>query len=73
MIEIKKLPPSRWKDFRDLRLEALQNEPLAFASSYEEEKKFTQDEWKRRIKKIFEYIKISNLISYFVMYLYRYM
>lgn len=49
MIEIKKLPPSRWKDFRDLRLEALQTDPLAFASSYEEEKNLTQDEWKRRI------------------------
>ena len=50
MIEIKKLPQSRWKDFRDLRLEALQNEQLAFASSYEEEKKLTQDEWQQRMK-----------------------
>ena len=50
MIEIKKLPPGRWKDFQDLRLEALQNDPLAFGSSYEEEKNLTQDEWKRRIK-----------------------
>ena len=50
MIEIKKVPPDRWKEFRDLRLEALQNDPLAFGSSYEEEKSLTEDEWKRRIK-----------------------
>ncbi len=52
MLEIKKLPPCRWKDFRDLRLEALQNDPLAFGSSYEEEKTMPQDEWKRRIKNV---------------------
>ncbi len=50
MIEVKNLPPDRWKECRDLRLEALQNDPLAFESSYEEEKTITQDEWKRRIK-----------------------
>jgi ribosomal protein S18 acetylase RimI-like enzyme len=50
MIEVKKLPPDRWKEFRELRLEALQNDPLAFGSSYEEEKNLTEDEWKRRIK-----------------------
>jgi ribosomal protein S18 acetylase RimI-like enzyme len=50
MIKIKKLPPTRWKDFRCLRLEALQNDPLAFGSSYKEEKNLTEDEWKRRIE-----------------------
>ena len=50
MIEVKKLPPDRRKEFRELRLEALQNDPLAFGSSYEEEKNLTKDEWKRRIK-----------------------
>lgn len=50
MIKVENLPPDRWKEFRELRLEALQNDPLAFGSSYEEEKNLIEDEWKRRIK-----------------------
>ena len=49
MVEVKKLSPDRWKDYRDLRLEALQNDPLAFGSSYEEEETITQDEQEIRI------------------------
>jgi ribosomal protein S18 acetylase RimI-like enzyme len=49
MIEIRKLPPERWKDFCNLRLEALQSDPLAFASSYEEEKLLKPEEWKKRV------------------------
>ena len=49
MIEVKKLPPDRWKDYRDLRLTALRSDPLAFGSSYAEEKNLTEDEWKRRL------------------------
>jgi ribosomal protein S18 acetylase RimI-like enzyme len=43
------LPAHRWKDCRELRLEALKNDPLAFGSSYEEEKSISEDEWKTRI------------------------
>ena len=50
MIKVKKLPPDRWKDYQDLRLEALRSDPLAFGSSYEEEKILTRDEWEKRIK-----------------------
>jgi ribosomal protein S18 acetylase RimI-like enzyme len=49
MIEIKKLPAKRWKELRDLRLEALLNSPLAFGSSFDEEKLFKANEWKKRI------------------------
>jgi ribosomal protein S18 acetylase RimI-like enzyme len=49
MIEIKKLPGERWKECRDLRLEALKNEPFAFASSYEEEIKLSESEWIKRL------------------------
>ena len=48
MIEVKKLPPDRWKDYQNLRLEALKSDPIAFGSSYEEEKELTEDEWRRR-------------------------
>ena len=50
MIEFRKLPPERWKDLRDIRLEALQSDPLAFASSYEEEKLLKPKEWKKRVE-----------------------
>ncbi|MEJ2492903.1 MAG: hypothetical protein P8Y79_01085 [Ignavibacteriaceae bacterium] len=49
MIEIKKLSAKRWRDLRDLRLEALLNSPTAFGSSAEEEKLFKANEWKKRI------------------------
>jgi ribosomal protein S18 acetylase RimI-like enzyme len=49
MIEFRKLPAERWKDLRGLRLEALQSDPLAFASSYEEEKLLKPEEWKKRV------------------------
>jgi ribosomal protein S18 acetylase RimI-like enzyme len=48
MLEITHLPPERWKEARDIRLTALQTEPTAFGSSYEEEVNFTEAEWKRR-------------------------
>lgn len=50
MLQIKKLPAERWGEFKALRLEALQNVPLAFGSSYEEEINFNDKIWKERIK-----------------------
>ena len=50
MIEVKKLPAKRWKDCRDLRLDALKKDAAAFGSAYEEEKNFSESEWKRRAK-----------------------
>ncbi len=52
MIEIKKLPASRWKDYRDLRLEALRSDPPAFGSSYDEEELLAEVEWKRRMENV---------------------
>jgi RimJ/RimL family protein N-acetyltransferase len=50
MITIEKLLEDRWQDCRDLRLEALQKEPLAFSSSYEEEQATPENIWRQRIK-----------------------
>ena len=50
MIKIKKLPIDRWKDYRNLRLEALKKDAISFSSSYEEEKKLSESEWKRRTR-----------------------
>lgn len=49
---VRKLPASRWKEYRDLRLEALKTDPIAFGSSYEEEVKLSKEEWKRRVKDV---------------------
>ena len=52
MVEIGRLPAARWRDYRDIRLEALKSEPSAFGSSFSEAKKLTGDEWRRRIKSV---------------------
>jgi ribosomal protein S18 acetylase RimI-like enzyme len=49
MIEIKKLPSNRWKDYKKLRLEAPKNDSLAFGSSYEEEVTLPEEVWQNRI------------------------
>ncbi len=49
MVRISKLPSSRWKDYRSIRLRALRSDSRAFGSSYEEEKELEPKDWKRRI------------------------
>src|SRR3989344_8640659 len=50
MIKVKNLSSARWKDYRNLRLEALRKDPIAFGSSYEEEINLPESEWRKRIK-----------------------
>lgn len=50
MIKIRKLPTNRWKYHRELRLESLKKDAIAFSSSYEEEKKLSEAVWKKRTK-----------------------
>ena len=52
MVVIKKLPVSRWKDYRDLRLEALKKDPTAFESSYEEQRLAKENKWKKGIRNV---------------------
>lgn len=52
MVEIRRLPTDRWRDYRDLRLEALKSDPSAFGSSFKEEEKLTESEWRRRIQNV---------------------
>ncbi len=49
MIEYKQLPETRWKEYRDLRLESLEREPLAFGRAVEEEKDLSEEMWKQRL------------------------
>lgn len=50
MIVIKSLSPDDWEKFRDIRLEALRTDPLAFGSSYEGEKNLEESVWQERIE-----------------------
>jgi ribosomal protein S18 acetylase RimI-like enzyme len=52
LIEIRKLPADRWKEYRDLRLEALKMEPSAYGSSFEEAKRHKEELWRERIKSV---------------------
>ena len=48
------LPPARWREVRQLRLEALLDTPTAFASSYEEEAALPEEVWVDRLTTAFE-------------------
>jgi ribosomal protein S18 acetylase RimI-like enzyme len=43
------LSSGRWEEYRRLRLEALEGDPLAFNHLYDEEKDLAESEWKKRI------------------------
>jgi RimJ/RimL family protein N-acetyltransferase len=52
VITVEKPNEDRWQDYRALRLEALRSDPLAFASSFEEEQLIPELEWRRRISSV---------------------
>ena len=49
------LPPERWREAKQLRLEALLAEPSAFASSYEDELAFPDEVWIGRLTSAYEW------------------
>jgi RimJ/RimL family protein N-acetyltransferase len=63
MITISRLNADRWQDYRDLRLEALKNEPLAFSSSYEEEQLIVETGWRTRIENALFAIDNGKLVG----------
>lgn len=64
---IERLPESRWKECRDLRLEALMEEPIAFGSSFVEEKHITESEWRKRINNAIFALENSSPIGMVVL------
>lgn len=50
MIKIDVLEEARWGECRELRLESLKEEPIAFGSSVEEEDGLSDAEWRFRVK-----------------------
>ncbi len=49
-IEIVRLKPEEWKQYRDLRLRALKEEPQAYCSTYEKNAKRPDEFWQQRIE-----------------------
>ena len=52
MVEYKKLPVERWREFKEIRLFALRKDWIAFGIAYEDEADFTEAEWKTKMKNI---------------------
>lgn len=55
-MEIIKLSPEDWEKYKNIRLEALQKDGLAFGPSYEEEAKKKDEEWKATLEKDDSYL-----------------
>jgi ribosomal protein S18 acetylase RimI-like enzyme len=49
-VKIRRLAASEWKQFRKLRLNALQTDPLAFGSNFQREKAYPADRWRKWAK-----------------------
>ena len=46
-VVITRVTPRDWPALRDLRLRALQTDPLSFGSTYDREARFSDDDWRR--------------------------
>lgn len=49
-ISIKQLSEADWRLFSQIRLKALQIDPLAFGSNYESESQMTEEDWRSRLR-----------------------
>ncbi len=49
-IQIIKLPPERWNEYKTLWLRALKDDPQAFGSSYAKEVTYSDEKWQKRAK-----------------------
>ena len=51
-IEIITLPVSSWRKYKEIRLRALEKEPLAFCSTYEKELAWLDGRWKQSLQDV---------------------
>jgi len=49
-ISIITLPPIRWQEYKELRLQALKTDPSAFATTYQEDAAMPDQEWQDRLQ-----------------------
>lgn len=66
MVKITKIKKNRWKEYKELRLESLKKDPLAFGSTYKDEINLDQRQWKERMKDTLFAIDGDNLIGMIV-------
>jgi ribosomal protein S18 acetylase RimI-like enzyme len=48
-MQIHQVTPDEWRLWRDIRLEALANDPAEFGSTLTREQEYTEDDWRERI------------------------
>lgn len=53
MIKITRIKPSRWKEYKDLRIESIKNSPQAFLSDLQETLNSSDSSWQKKIKNMF--------------------
>ena len=59
MIEIRRAVEADWEQSRAIRLQALQQAPLAFASTYEREIAFAEGIWRQRINDAAQFLAVD--------------
>jgi len=50
-IDVRRIRPDEWREHRELRLQALARDPLAFGSTHSRERGFSDDLWKERTER----------------------
>jgi ribosomal protein S18 acetylase RimI-like enzyme len=60
MPDIELLPPDKWFWLRDIRLAALQDSPLAFLATYDEEKDYEEIQWRAEFSRGEWYVKVLD-------------
>lgn len=66
-ITIGRLPEEEWEKYKEIRLEALKNDAIAFGSSYEEEINRPESHWRNRtVGAVYAFLnkKIVGLMAY---------
>lgn len=60
MIEIRRAVEADWQQSRAIRLQALQQAPMAFASTYEREIAFPEGIWRQRINESAQFLAVDD-------------
>ncbi|MBU0757319.1 MAG: GNAT family N-acetyltransferase [Nanoarchaeota archaeon] len=66
MISIKRVPASKWKQYKALRLEALKNDPHSFGNAIEDEIDYPEKEWRRQIRDVLFAVNKDKLVGMIV-------
>ncbi len=62
-LKITQLSPGDWQAYRDIRLEALKSDPLAFGGTYEEECEKTEAQWRSFMANMWFALADDNVVG----------